>query len=57
MSVVYAWPLLEAGVYDCMVCEQPAVDGQSVAAVTNKKKVAVHASTWAFFTQNAALWQ
>ena len=47
----------QPAVYGCMVCEQPAIDGQSVAAVTNKKKVAVHASTWAFFAQkaNAAL--
>ena len=27
------------------VCEQPAIDGRSVAAETNKKYVAVRAST------------
>ena len=27
----------QPGVYNLMVCEQPAVDGRSVAAVTNKK--------------------
>ena len=40
MSVVYAWPLpenLNLVSITCMLCKQPAVDGQSVAAVTNKK--------------------
>ena len=41
MSVVYVRPLPEANstrrVYFFMVGEQPAVDGRSVAAVTNKK--------------------
>ena len=43
MSVVYARLYLkrsQPGVYKfCTVCEQPAIDGQSVAAVTNKSKV------------------
>ena len=49
MSAVYARPLPEAistqHVYNCTICKQPAVDGRSVAAVTNKKKVAMRAST------------
>ena len=43
MSVVYALPLPEAistrRVYFCTVGEQPAVDGQSVAAVTRRSKM------------------
>ena len=42
MSAVHAQALPEAGNLNpacmiCTVCEQPAVDGQSVAAITNKK--------------------
>ena len=41
MGVVYVRPLPEAistcRVYFCTVVEQPAVDGRSIAAVTNKK--------------------
>ena len=33
----HTWSDLNPLCIICMVCEQPAVDGQSVAAVTNKK--------------------
>ena len=48
MSVVHTRALPKAGDLNpaciiCTVCEQPAVDGQSVAVVTNKKYGAVRA--------------
>ena len=35
----------QTGVYICTVCEQPTVDGRSIAAMTNKKQGAVRALT------------
>ena len=61
MSAVYAltWSDLNPACIISMVCKQAAVDGQSVDTMTNKKKVAMRASTWAVLIQiaNTALWQ
>ena len=38
MSAVYTWPLPESNINSvCIVCEQPAVDGRSVAAQAKSK--------------------
>ena len=49
-------PYLKWSQLACIICtvyEQPAIDGRSIAAVTNKNQGAMHASTWAVFAMVA----
>ena len=57
--VIYPWSDLNPACIICKICKQPAIDGRSIAAMTNKKYGAVRASTWADSTMAAdtALWQ